>query len=296
MKKLRFNGGLRLDLLRYHYHNNLSVVTTGRYRRPASQAVDYSHLSPKAGATYVFSDKLNIFASYRHAFRVPSESQVFRQGQAENTIDLQPIKADNYEVGWRGGIGAGVEYEVSVYSLIKTDDIISFVNPDGTRENLNAGKTSHRGTEISLAIQPSAAVNLRASLSFAKHQYEEWKPNADLNYSGKEIESAPRQIFNIVATYRPSFWRKSEVSLEWTRVGSYYLDPANEFRYSGHNLLNLRASAQAFSSLGVFVRVNNLTDVLYAESASYSPARGEEFAPGLPRSVYMGLQFDWHPR
>jgi len=294
-KKLRFNGGLRYDFLRYDYHNNLSVVTTGRYRRPASQLVDYSHLSPKAGATYIFNDRLNVFASYRHAFRIPSEGQVFRQGQTTNTIGLQPIKANNYEAGVRGGVGAGIEYEVSVYSLIKDDDIVSFRRADGTTENLNAGKTSHRGVEISLVLQPVSALNLRSSLSFAKHKYEEWMPNVTLNYSGSQIESAPRQIINVVATYRPSFLRKSDVSLEWTRLGSYYLDPGNAHRYGGHDLLNLRASAQLLNNLALFARANNLTDELYAESASFNPARGEEFSPGLPRSVYVGLQFDWQP-
>lgn len=293
-KKFRLNGGLRYDFLRYDYHNKLSVVTTGRYRRPESQAVDYSHLSPKAGATYVFNDKLNVFASYRHAFRIPSESQVFRQGQTVNTIGLKPIKANNYEGGVRGGVGNGVEYEVSVYSLIKTDDIVSYVNPDGTRENLNAGKTSHRGVEISLVLQPVSAFNLRSSLSFAKHKYEEWKPTPVLNLGGYQIESAPRQIINVVATYRPPFLRRSDISLEWTRLGSYYLDADNLHRYGGHDLLNLRASAQLLSNLGLFARVNNLTDELYAESAGYTAARGEEFSPGLPRSIYVGLQFDWH--
>jgi len=295
-KKLRFNGGLRYDYLRYDYKNNLSAVTTGRYRRPESQAVDYSHLSPKAGATYVFNDKLNVFASYRHAFRIPSESQVFRQGQTANTIGLQPIKANNYEAGLRGGVGGGVEYEVSVYSLIKTDDLVSFVRTDGTRENLNAGKTSHRGIEISLVLQPVSAFNLRSSLSFAKHKYEEWSPNATLNFGGSQIESAPRQIINVVATYRPAFLRKSDISLEWTRLGSYYLDPDNFHRYGGHDLLNLRASAQLLRNLALFARVNNLTDELFAESASYSAARGEEFSPGLPRSIYVGLQFDWQTK
>ncbi len=292
-KKFRLNGGLRYDFLRYDYNNNLSVVTTGRYRRPESQAVDYSHLSPKAGATYVFNDKLNVFASYRHAFRIPSESQVFRQGQTVNTIDLEPIKANNYEGGVRGGIGNGVEYEVSYYSLIKTDDIVSYVNPDGTRENLNAGKTSHRGVEISLVLQPVNSLNLRSSLSFAKHKYEEWKPTPALNFGGYQIESAPRQIINVVATYRPTFLRKSDISLEWTRLGSYYLDTDNLHRYGGHDLLNLRASSQLLSNLALFARVNNLTDELYAESAAYTAARGEEFSPGLPRSIYVGLQLDW---
>jgi len=55
-------------------------------------------LSPKIGATYKISSSLNGFISYRQAFRAPSESQLFRQGKAINTVDLKPITCSTWRI------------------------------------------------------------------------------------------------------------------------------------------------------------------------------------------------------
>ena len=74
--------GLRYDHMGYRYDDRLGTPETPRYRRPADATPGYDHLSPKLGLTFQVSDSLNAFASYRHAFRAPSEGQLFRQGSA----------------------------------------------------------------------------------------------------------------------------------------------------------------------------------------------------------------------
>jgi hypothetical protein len=41
----------------------------------------------------------------------------------------------------------------------------------------------------------------------------------------------------------------------------------------------------------VFGRLTNALDEQYAELAQYTTARGSEFAPGLPRALYIGARF-----
>jgi hypothetical protein len=41
--------------------------------------------------------------------------------------------------------------------------------------------------------------------------------------------------------------------------------------------------------VGVFARMSNVTDRRFAETAGYTRVRGEEFAPGLPRTLYVGF-------
>jgi outer membrane receptor protein involved in Fe transport len=45
--------------------------------------------------------------------------------------------------------------------------------------------------------------------------------------------------------------------------------------------------------LELFGRIENLTDERYATSAGYTQARGEELAPGLPRTLYAGVSYHW---
>ncbi len=295
VEKLRLNAGLRYDHMQYDYDNNLSVVTTGKHRRPADTRVNFDHLSPKLGATYGFSPTMSGFASYRHGFRVPSESQLFRQGQATSSVDLKAIKTNSYELGIRGKTALQINYEASVYYMSKDDDILTYREIDGSRTTMNAGETVHRGIEIGAGKELTGQLRLDLSYAYAKHTYEQWRPDSTTHYSGNEMESAPREIANTRLSYRPVMLNGGRAELEWVRLGSYWMDQANTHKYKGHDLLNLRVNYLLQNSLEVYGRVTNLMDERYATAASYSPAgfgpEKFEFAPGEPRTAYIGVNY-----
>ena len=285
--------GLRYDVARYDYEDRLDVPATARFARPPDGVVDYERLSPKIGVTWQATKALNVFASYRSAFRVPSQSQVFRPGRAVDTLSLQPVRAANMEVGLRTQLSKALTVELSAYSLDKRDDILTFRNPvDGAAEAVNNGHTRHRGIEIQAAATPTDWLRVSAAYTYARHEYEGWvlDPAFGLDYSGLEIETAPREIGNLIVSYHPGFLRGAAAAAEWIRLGHYWMDPANTHEYEGHDLLNLRFSAPVSSHLDVWLAVRNVTDERWAESASFTLARGEEFAPGAPRSFTGGLK------
>jgi len=298
--KLRVTAGLRYDNIQYDYDNQMAdgalVVNPSStsfpvtYNHPSDTKVDYSHLSPKLGATYTFTKNLNGFISYRHAFRVPSEGQLFRPGRATNTVNLQPVKVDSYEMGLRGKTASGVRYEASIYTMTKKDDILTYRYPDNTREVMNGGETLHQGIETSLAMPLQKRLDLSVALSYAKHTYEDWQPNATTNYSGNEMQSAPRFLANTRLSYRPVYLNGGRIELEWERLGSYWMDQANTTKYDGHDLLHLRANYLLAKSWEFYGRVMNVTDKRYATAASYGSS-GSEFAPGLPRTFYTGFNY-----
>ncbi len=299
-QRLRLSAGLRYDLLEYDYENNLTDTTIvlnpasmsfpARYNHPSDTTVDFSHLSPKLGATYAFGPRLNAFASYRRAFRAPPEGQLFRPGSSLSSVDLDPVKADSFEVGLRGTPADGLRYELTLYHMRKKDDLVSFEDPvTGDRQTVNAGETLHRGIELSLSAELAADWTLAASYTYAEHTYEEWVANGT-DFSGNDIESAPRDIANTRLAYRPAALNGGGVELEWEHLGWYWMDQSNTAKYDGHDLLNLRANYFVTKRLQAYARVINLADKRYATAARFS--RGsKEFAPGLPRTVYAGLSY-----
>jgi len=289
---LRFTGGLRFDALDYDYENHLGVELEGSHRRAASTSRSFTHVSPKFGLTYRFSPSLNAFAAYNHAFRVPSESQLFRQGSTSNTIDLKPVRVNSYEVGLRAQPAPYFGAEVSLYLMNKQDDIVTATDPQGIRISTNAGATRHRGIELGANLSPIPQVRFNAAVTIAKHTYEEWMPSPTVDLSGNEMEVAPRELANLIATYEPEFLTGASVSLEWTHLGEYWMDPENTARYDGHDVFGLRANAPLTSGIAIYARIINLTDKLYAERATYNAFRGDEFAPGLPRAFYFGVRVD----
>jgi outer membrane receptor protein involved in Fe transport len=295
--QMRVSLGLRADHLRYDYDDLLTAPDTPRHRRPADARRSFTHLSPKVGWTWQVTDHANVFASYRHAFRAPAEGQLFRQGSATNTIDLDPVRADNLEAGLRVTPRRGLSFDLSLYQLDKRDDILSFRDPlDGATISVNAGHTRHRGVEAGLDASLTRVVGVQVAYTYARHTYEDWlvDPLAGLDYSGREQETAPRQLGTVSLRLSPT--TRVTTGLELTYLGPYWLDAANTTRYGGHALLNLRGQYELADGIRVFGRLLNLTDRTYAESGSYTLQRGREFAPGRPRTLLAGVEVDWRRR
>jgi outer membrane receptor protein involved in Fe transport len=291
VQRLRVSLGARFDALEYTYDNLLSDTTAGRWRRPADTSLAYTRLSPKVGATYAFGTGATAFAAFRAGFRAPSEGQIFRQGGAINTVGLRPVKVESYELGLRGRIARRLTYDVAAYVMTKFDDILSHTLPSGATETVNAGETRHRGIEATIGLELASDLVVTAGYTYGRHTYERWEPSATTSYSGNEMDIAPRQFGSGRVRYTPAFLRGGDLVAEVSRMGTYWTDPANTHYYEGHTLLNLRASWVAGNHATFFARLMNTTNARYAERATFTTARGEEFSPGQPRTFYLGVQY-----
>jgi iron complex outermembrane receptor protein len=295
--RVRITTGLRYDHVGYDYKNNLGVEQTGNHRRPASTNVWYDHLSPKLGATVAITPTLNAFVSYRHAFRAPSEDQLFRQGSADQSLGLEPVRANSYEVGVRGAVAGRLTFEVSAYTMTVKDDILTFFNTtDFSSQTSNAGRSLHRGVEVGAGLGLTRFLRLETAYTYSRHDYRQWLTATGTDYSGNEIESAPRHIANTRFVFSPVRQRGS-AAVEWQHVDNYFTDPANEHRYEGYDLFNLYLTAPVIHGFDVVGRVNNLANTRYAVTTSFNPfvptAEQERFTPGLPRTFFLGMQYRW---
>ncbi len=290
--RVQLSAGVRYDHLGYDYDNKLSVLETGSHRRPASTGVSFDRLSPKLGATWEVLPNTNVFASYRAAFRAPSESQLFRQGSAVSTVDLRPVHAGSWEAGFRTAVDGVVTLEATGYSMRLRDDVVTFFDPsNGLRLTQNAGATNHRGVELGIAIALLRDVKLEGSASYARHSYVAWSPRPGVDYSGNEMELAPRFLGNTRLSYRPGFLASGVVAVEWVRLGSYWMDPENTHEYAGHSLFNVYATLPVLDHLEVTGRVTNLGNRRFAETSSFNAQQGERFRPGASRQFFLGAQY-----
>jgi len=286
--------GLRHDSIGFDMQNRLSptgsasgvpahtVAGTRFYGQLPDADKRFERLSTKLGATWSPARDLNLFASLNEGFRAPSESQLFRGGPAANPVDasnrarlalgLQPIQARQAEAGLRKQWGA-VSSEWVVYRLDKRNDLVTQRDlATNLSTAVNAGHTRHQGLEWSLGAPLNRQWRVDAAWSWARHRYVDWV-TATANFSGKEMESAP----------------------QWSRIGPYWLEASNSAafgRYAGHDVFNLRASRRVHEQARVFMRLMNLTDQRYADSASVS-SNTPVFSPALPRAVYAGLEVNW---
>lgn len=302
VNRLRLDAGLRYDLPGYSYENHLTPLDTGAHRRPASTDVSYAHLSPKFGLTFAAAPDLNLYASYRHGFRAPSQGQLFQQNSAKNTVGLEPVKVDSWEAGVRGQAGKRILYQFAAYDMTVHDDILTFVTPQNTREATNAGATRHRGVEARLGALITEAVRAEASWSVSDQRYVQWIPQAaraagagpavaEVNYAGRQRESAPRDIGSVLLTWSPHALRGGRTAVEWSHTGAYAMDPNNTRMYPGYDVVNLHLNYFVVPSAELFARVVNAANAKYAELATWDAFQKEQYNPGTPRAMYAGVRW-----
>jgi outer membrane receptor protein involved in Fe transport len=308
--RLRLTAGLRHDALRFDFHNRLAtgavaasvLGATRYYGQLPGETSSFSRLSPKLGATYSLSPHAHLYASWNFGFRAPSESQLYRAGndatpaaalaKARLLLGLRPIKAQQLELGARGDLGA-LSFNLVAYDLEKRDDLVSQRDlATNVSTNVNAGRTAHRGLEAGLGAALGHGLRVDTALSYSRQRYVAWT-TATADFSGHEIESAPRVLANTRLTWRPA--SASLLQLEWVRLGSYWLEAGNSAafgKYPGHDLLNLRARYAPTRRLELFARVMNVADKRFADSAGVS-SNTPVFSPGLPRACYAGVALTW---
>lgn len=302
--KLLLNSGVRYDVFKVDYTDNLAgTPIQSTWQRPESQTKDYEHVSPKLGLVFQASKQFDVYTNYRHAFRAPSISQLFRSGRSTNSAELKPVKSDSIELGLRGLNNLGLAYEVAIYHMEKTDDIVSVINSDNDRVSLNAGETTHQGIELSLAGNISEAFSFSSSGSYSEQTYDDFaylfscfgcSPpvfNQEINFSGNRVAKAPRTLANLSLRYEPITVSNLFFELELEHVGDYFTDETNDNKYSGHELINLRSQFEISERFQVYGRIQNLADKRYSTYTTNRVGASDiDYRPGMPLSMFAGIR------
>ncbi len=285
--------GARYEQVKYDYDNNMLTGRTNdagvpcgfggcRFSRPADRSDTFNNVSPRLSVTHYLTPDSQLYFQLSRGFRAPQATELYRlqAGQSVNNIDSEEL--DSVELGIRGDLNA-LAYDVSLYFMEKDN----FIFRDTTRTTVDNGETSHRGIEISLSYEFSDSLSGDLVATFARHEYENNPALSATLVKGNDIDTAPREMGSVRLNWAPVGNFNGE--LEWTYLGEYYEDPANQHEYDGHSLVNLRLNYEINDKISTFFRVINLTDTDYAERADFGFGSDRYFV-GEPRSVYAGIR------
>lgn len=296
LDKVRVVMGGRYDKINYNFVNNL---TPGAAYGAANEIRDFSHFSPKLGATYTLNEQTNIFANASQGFTPPEVSQLYSKSAIP---DLRPATYDSYEMGIRMAFfERALKLNATLFELDGKDTIVSYSPATGTSYNLNAGSTRSTGVEVNLTYE-AGRFDGRLGASFAKHQFIEYQVSPTLNYNGLDMPAAPNTITAEIG-FKPV--QEARIAFEVVQQGSYWMNNLNTVSYSGHTLLNVRGNYKINKAWEAWLQGRNLTNQLYAESATssyndptkvYSAALNDQFTVGAPLSVMLGLTYTFEAK
>jgi outer membrane receptor protein involved in Fe transport len=305
LKNLKIVGSLRYDAYQYQFDNRLSLPPNapdnfprnirGNFTVSPDTINSFGAWAPKIGFTYDLKNNRGIYANYSRGFVPPQVGELYR---GVKVPDLSPSVFDNYELGgWAEIIRNKLSFDVSLYRLEGNNTIISVRFDDGTFGNANAGKTLSQGIELGMTAYPFRSLQIRFSGAYSKHEFLEYVERG-VKLTGNQINSAPQFIANGEITYKPEFIKGFRLLAEWQMMSSYFMDPANLFKYEGFHVVNLRAGYHLSHSKNRFLKgaevwlnVINLLDAYYAVNSSRS-SFGRNYTLGEPRNINVGVSYD----
>ncbi len=282
-EKFRVVASLRYDLFSYRFDNHLKPSA---FSGSADTINQFTRVSPKIGFTYNLNSKTGIYANYSQGFVPPQVTEMYTGVKVPN---IKSSVFYNYEIGgWAEIIKNKLSLDASAYQLEGTNEIISVRMDNGSTENRNAGRTSHKGIEFGVNAAPVSEVTVRVSGAYSKHRFVDFVEKGS-DYSGNEMNGAPNWIHNTEIWYKPSFAKSLRIGAEWQKVGRYFMDAKNTEKYKGYNVLHLRAG-YSIKGFDLWLNVMNATDSYYANIVTKSTSYSYTLAD--PRSFQAGISYD----
>jgi Fe(3+) dicitrate transport protein len=317
--RFTFSGGLRGEAL----------WLTRLNRRPAANAPEgvqgttaLRAFIPGLGATVAVREGLTAFAGIHRGFAPPRPEDIISNSTG-GVVELDAELSWNSEVGLRWLPAGPLRVDATVFNLDFSNQIVPASVAGGTGAALtSAGRTRHRGAELSLRAEPArrvAGLRLFAELAAA------WTPLARFEgtrfaYLGTGGGDVPGKVYgeqNVTGTrrrqsvtgnrlpYAPEYTLTStvgvrhrsgsEVRVEGVAISEQFGDAANtrqlvadgqQGTLAGNMLWNVTANLPVpRTTLSAWMSVKNVTD----RTVVVDRTRG--LLPGLPRLIQMGLSY-----
>jgi iron complex outermembrane receptor protein len=288
---------------------NFSVTTNLRYDwikldysdyKDNNFKEDFKVWSYRIGANYQLDEDSTIYTNFSTGFRAPTVEQLYAEdvstwGSTLNNPDLDPEQSFNYEIGYRATRN-GLNYDISIFQLDRKDFIMKTSGNYGDTETDdmwdNIGGARHRGLEFAVNGNIRKDLYFNLAYTYLDATYTDyknygmtvgadtWSAPAPVYYydvTGNTIPRTSKHQLNVMTNYQATDDLK--LTAEVNARSHYYADDLNELEIEGHATLNLGVDYKAVINeydLNMFVRVDNVFDKQYYNSARSSSDRNED--------------------
>jgi iron complex outermembrane receptor protein len=275
-----------------HFHKTASTNNSG--------SVSYAGLNPTAGVVFLPTSDLSLYLSYGRGFETPTLNELAYKpdGTPGLNTTLKAARSNNYELGAKTRLAAGLRASVALFSTFTSDDIVVRSNFGGRSGYANVGRTRRDGVEAEVEAHPADGLTLATSASLIDARFESSfltctsapcvTPNLQVA-SGNKLPSVPARTLWAQAKYDAGW---AQASIEGHVQSRLYVNDLNSDKAGGAGVLD--AALEHTGSWGtlhphVFARVDNLTNRRYVGSVIVNETTGHFFEPAPTRTWLLGL-------
>ncbi|MDA9140226.1 TonB-dependent receptor, partial [Flavobacteriaceae bacterium] len=252
-----------------------------------SEDQTYQVLNPSVGLSYEVASQQRLFANFSSSFETPALSELSANpsGAEGLNLELEPARALNYELGWKG-LWAKTRMEANVFFIESTNEILPYELEafPGRAFYRNAGATQRWGIEVFGSYQWEK-LELQASMTQAQYRFVENGTLKDTTLPG-----IPNSQFFLQLGY--TSLENWQFQLTGEHIGSLYADTANEVQIEAFQKVRLqggKTTALGDLELNLFAGINNLFDVRYFDNIRLNAFGGRYYEPAPGRNFFVGL-------
>ncbi|MDH3711127.1 MAG: TonB-dependent receptor [Cyclobacteriaceae bacterium] len=292
-------AGINLNKTNYDYQDLLmagGMDLSGDYQFEAQW-------SPRIAVNHQFPSNRALYAQISHGFSPPTLSETLTPDGAINP-EIQPETGWNIEVGSRGHVSRSkIWYDVSLYSMFIENLLVARRIGDDQFVGVNAGKTRHRGVDVSLNYTflelAAFEFHIWTTYAFADYFFKEFVDEGN-DFSDNELTGTPRHKFNLGADMNHKSGLYGNINFQ--SVSSMPITDDNSVHSDAYALLNLKVGYKKEMGkrwkLNFYGGLNNIWDETYASmllvnASSFGGRPPRYFYPGLPRHYYGGLSLQF---
>ena len=254
----------------------------------------FEQWSGSAGLSYRYLPNHQAYANLSTAFETPTFSEFANpSGAGGFNPGVEPQNAVNHELGVRGELANGVNYDLAVFLVNVRDEITPYTLPGDNDRTFyrNTGDTTRKGLEASAAWRFLPAWKVETALTLARYTFDDYQADGT-DFDGNRLPGLPEQLWANRLQWTGLGGRFGE--LETRYVGDLVADNANDVEVDDYWLVNLRGGdawpVGRDSLLKAFAGVSNLFDEDYFANVRINASNGRYYEPAAGRTYYAGLE------
>ncbi|MEJ2163738.1 MAG: TonB-dependent receptor [Robiginitalea sp.] len=294
--RLNATAGLSMNRTRFDFRDLFGQEDQDRSAKRDFEPI----LLPSLDVRYIFEGRSWVYLNISRGFNNPSlEESLTPDGLINPEISQE--KGINYEIGAKGfWLDTRLQGTIALYQMDIEDLLVAERIGEDQFIGRNAGKTRHRGIELSLQylIPSNTSWNFTPFFSYTlnDHFFREFV-DGDADYSGNSLTGVPRnRVYGGLQVNSDKGWYWNSTyqyvdAIPLTDSSDVFSDPYNLF----NTQLGYRFQWGQHLSLALELGINNLFDTKYASSVlinatGFGGSEPRYFYPGNGRNLYTRIQ------
>jgi iron complex outermembrane recepter protein len=284
--RLEVIGGVRYD--RVHFKLDDAFLNDGDQSDDRTLAA----MSGTVGSVFHWKESLHFYANIATAFETPTTTELINDpnGGSGFNPDLKQQTSVSYEIGFKGRILEGPEFDLALFVIQSQDELVPFeiASFPGRTFYKNTGRSRRVGLETRVVHHPLKWAKVSLSYTFSDFRFTEFE-DSGVDQSGKLIPGIPEHhlVVSLDAFAKSGWFARGEIQ----HVSNIFVNNGNTAGNPAYNTSRLAIGRE--KKVGMFqgnasFGLNNLFGEKYNANTRINATGGRYFEPAPPFNVFVG--------